>query len=233
MRDSEMNVSVSVMAQDSTPLVRSFTQDAGPLHLCAMPGHPDPGTPRALLTVLMITTAQLLHPDGRLGSTLDWPLEHLMACHRRIEQRLATLERVADFLEDSPRQALLALAACFDFFESSGAAHTADEEQSVFPRLRPLAGQFLDQLEGQHREAGRLYAALKEIAAELESKPAGPELMARYRNISTRLCELYRAHMAAEDRTLVEFGKQVLNDTDLRQISSEMKQRRGLRPSSQ
>ena len=53
---------------------------------------------------------------GQANAAIDTPVEHLMACHRRIEDRLATLERAADHLRgDKP----------------------VDEEESLFPRVRP------------------------------------------------------------------------------------------------
>ena len=47
----------------------------------------------------MITPQQLIQgPQEGEQATLDRPLEHLVACHRRIEERLRTLERVGDHL---------------------------------------------------------------------------------------------------------------------------------------
>jgi len=184
----------------------------------------------------MITPEQLIHQkDQPGGSTLDQPLEHLSACHRRIEQRLATLERAADYLEHRREEALEAISACFRFFDSNGVLHTADEEQSVFPRLRTRLNEadleFIQSLEGQHREANLIYAEVKRIACEIEAsseQPASADVVARYRTATGRFCELYRAHMAAEDQTLIAFGRRVLTGPELRQISAEMKQRRGL-----
>src|SRR6516164_1298368 len=121
----------------------------------------------------MITPEQLLQAKSESGSTLDRPLDHLTACHRRIEQRLATLERLSGHLGHSYGEALEAIEACFRFFDTSGILHTADEEDSVFPRLRPaLTGKeraFIGTLEDQHREADRIYGELKAIAAELRA----------------------------------------------------------------
>ena len=182
----------------------------------------------------MITPEQLLQPKSQEpGSTLDRPLEHLTACHRRIEQRLATLERVAAHLDRNSSDALEAMAACFRFFDSNGVLHTADEEESVFPRLQPRLSDeertFIATLEDQHREADRLYAELKAIGGELRSGlPASRELRERYRVAASRLAELYRAHMATEDQTLIALGQRVLSPPELAEISREMKNRRGL-----
>jgi hemerythrin-like domain-containing protein len=182
----------------------------------------------------MITPEQLLQPTSReTGSTLDRPLEHLTACHRRIEQRLDTLGRVADHLTDNRGQALEAMEACFRFFESNGILHTADEEESVFPRLQPrlndVEQKFIVQLEDQHREADRLYAELKAIAAELETgQTVSGELQQRFRTAARHLAELYRSYIATEDGTLIALGQRVLSLTELAEISREMKRRRGL-----
>ena len=182
----------------------------------------------------MITPDQLLRPQStEAGSTIDRPLEHLTACHRRIEQRLDTLERVADHLTDKRGEALEAMEACFRFFESNGILHTADEEESVFPRLQPRLNdaeqKFIAQLEDQHGEADRLYAELKAIAAQLEDgQTVSGEPQQRFRTAAGRLAELYRSHIATEDGTLIALGQRVLSLAELTEISREMKRRRGL-----
>src|SRR5215210_6748870 len=98
----------------------------------------------------------------------EGPIEHLLACHRRIEQRLDTLERAGALLEETPQAALIAIANSLRFMDVSGTMHTVDEEQSVFPRIRNAAApgdiEYLDGLEGQHRDAELVYDRLK-IAA--------------------------------------------------------------------
>ena len=63
------------------------------------------------------------------ANTLDSPVEHLLACHRRIEQKLETLARAVEANHDE------ALARVFHFFDTNGLLHTQDEEESIFPRL--------------------------------------------------------------------------------------------------
>jgi len=159
-------------------------------------------------------------------ATIDHPIEHLLACHDRIEERLKVLERAAEHLESRPEEARAALQACFRYFETSGVLHTADEEESVFPRMRgrisaqeeeylALAG-----LEAQHREADALYAELRQ----------GPGDVARHRDVVARFCALYREHIATENRDLVEAARRVLREGELHAIAGEMKRRRGLIP---
>lgn len=157
-------------------------------------------------------------------ATLDHPMEHLVACHNRIEERLKILERVAASLESKPEEARQALAGCFRYFESSGILHTQDEEQSLFPRL---AGRLSEEdaacvreLESQHREADELYEQLKRFP-EPGSDPAP------WRGVVTRFCEHYRAHIATENNRVFEAARRALSDSELGAIAAEMKRRRG------
>jgi iron-sulfur cluster repair protein YtfE (RIC family) len=108
----------------------------------------------------------------------EGPIEHLFACHRRLEDRLAILERAGGHLESAPGEALTAITNSLRFMDTSGVLHTVDEEQSVFPRLRCHLTQeelaYLDELESQHREADRVYESLKGVVAALtESRTPG------------------------------------------------------------
>ena len=65
---------------------------------------------------------------GQPSATIDTPLEHLMACHRRIEERLTTLERAGERLREDRPAALEAILRSILFLDSSGVLHTRDEE---------------------------------------------------------------------------------------------------------
>ena len=159
------------------------------------------------------------------SSTLDHPLEHLVACHSRIEERLAVLERAADALDTQPEAARQALESVFRYFETSGANHTADEEESIFPRISDRLTDeeraYLEHLEAQHREADELYFRVKQVP--LPGVAAG-----EYRSAVTRFCELYRQHISSENDRLIGIGKRLLTAPELESVSSEMRRRRGL-----
>jgi hemerythrin-like domain-containing protein len=163
---------------------------------------------------------------GATAATINEPIEHLMACHRRIEQRLETLVRAADHLAANRDQALAAISASLQFLDSSGVLHTRDEEDSLFPRLRPRlsAGElaFVDSLEAQHAEADSIYGELKTLAGQ----PAGQFDVDRYRACAERLRSIYRDHISAEDENLTKIARRLLSDQELLQISQEMRARR-------
>jgi hemerythrin-like domain-containing protein len=170
----------------------------------------------------VIKLADLLRNEPE-SATLDRPLDHLNACHRRIEDRLATLERAAKVIDSDPAVARSALGSAFRFFESNGLLHTEDEEQSIFPRLRvsfdDQGRELLDALGRQHDQAEALYAEVKQA---LE----GPPEVLRAKVAS--LVDLYRSHIATEDSTLVPLARRHLSEQDAAEISAEMKRRRGL-----
>ncbi len=132
----------------------------------------------------------------------EGPIDHLQACHRRIENRLDTLERAGEHLEDLFEESLLAIFNSLRFMDTSGVRHTVDEEESVFPRLRNSLSeeqiQYLDQLESQHREVDTLYDSLKEVVSQLQREP-NPERILAYRELVEKLTSAYRAHIASED----------------------------------
>lgn len=165
------------------------------------------------------------------SATLDSPIDHLNACHRRIEERLQTLERVGPHLVGRTAEALKALEAVFWFFDSSGATHTADEEESFFPRiaahLTPGEQQFLNELELEHSQAEGIYDTLKSHVAQLTNPPTETEV-ARYNELAAELCTLYRQHIKNEDSRFPAIAARILTPADLDAISKEMKLRRNL-----
>lgn len=164
-----------------------------------------------------------------LPPVAEEPLEHLVACHDRILQRLETLERVGESFDARPEEAVQALYRTLDFFNTSGRLHTEDEEESVFPRIRERIGragiEYLDSLEEQHREKEEVYDQLRRLAGELRESIT-PERVATYRRLAGRLCTLYRSHIASENDILVRLGREALSADELAAIRDEMRSRR-------
>ncbi len=176
----------------------------------------------------MIRPQSLFGPQQK-PSTLEEPLDHLLACHRRIEERLGVMERAAAHLNGRRDEALEAFQNAFRFMESSGALHTADEEESLFPRLLPLLDDegrsYLAGLERDHAEADRLYARLRTaVAAAGADSASQPEI----ERCVARLTRLYRRHIASEDKVLQVYARQHLTPAQLEAIAAEMRKRRGV-----
>ncbi len=165
---------------------------------------------------------------GESVATLANPLEHLVACHRRIEQRLATFVKAAAELEARPQQALEAIASAIRFMDTNGVRHTEDEEESVFPRLRPSLSPeelaFVDQLEAEHLEAEGIYTALKALVPGL---PTGKDT---YLKLAERMEAIYRKHIQAEEDLLLKLARRDLKAPEIDAIAAEMRTRRAEKP---
>lgn len=150
-----------------------------------------------------------------------------MACHRRIEQRLAAMERAAAALGASREEALAALEAALGFLDTSGASHTEDEEESVFPRLRAHMEKgeltFLAGLEHDHAEAGMIHRRLRELASKAKD---GQEHDGALRGAVEQLAGLYRRHIEAEDASLAAYARSLLTPQERLAIAAEMRARR-------
>ena len=102
--------------------------------------------------------------------SFDEPLGLLSDCHRRIEHFLHVLEVIANRTGDAPLTAVerADLDTAVTYFATAAPKHTADEEQSLFPRLRasgdPGARQALDvitRLERDHSRADAHHRAVE------------------------------------------------------------------------
>lgn len=165
------------------------------------------------------------------SSSLESPVDHLNACHRRIEERLLTLERIGPHLRERAEEARTALQAVFWFFDSSGANHTADEEESFFPRfaarVSPEEQQFLNDLQMEHTKAESIYDRLKTHVGGMAVPPTESD-QAIYIELAAALCAIYRQHIQNEDLRFPLIANRTLTNDDLDAIRQEMKQRRGL-----
>src|SRR5690348_4601042 len=89
---------------------------------------------------------------GAKAHNFSNPTGLLSDCHRRIEMLLGALQAVAKTIgQPLTEETAQALTAALRYFREAAPKHTADEEESLFPRLRnvndPGAQAALAQLE--------------------------------------------------------------------------------------
>lgn len=158
------------------------------------------------------------------------PLGHLTACHRRIEERLASFVRAGNFLDERTVEALAIIDQNLRFMRGSGALHTEDEEVSVFPRLAPKISvadaEYLEALEHEHAAADEALERLIGVVDQIRSQGVAPQLVHAYTRAAYQLSDLYRAHIASEDAHLLHLARITLTPGELAQIETEMKARR-------
>lgn len=166
------------------------------------------------------------------------PIEMLKDCHRRIEHFLGVLQAVEQRyggreLDDEGRRAL---EAALNYFASSSPRHTADEEQSLFPRMRcsedPAARAVmadLDRLEHDHRRCEDCHSLVDLVVGHwLESGRLDAAQRTRLRAALDELADVYAAHIRLEDQQVFAVAKRILNPEAVREIGEEMRARRSL-----
>jgi len=165
------------------------------------------------------------------------PLGLLSDCHRRIESFLSVLLKLGDRANRDPLQPEehSALDAALSYFRNSAPKHTADEEVSLFPRLRTSgeAATVLDcltRLEGDHKTAERDHQTVDELGNRwLNRGTLDPPDARSMRDALARLAELYAKHIAIEDQELFPAAGRILAASDLAAVGQEMAERRGLK----
>jgi hemerythrin-like domain-containing protein len=164
------------------------------------------------------------------------PLGMLSDCHRRIERFLGVLRRLGEEDRGGSLPALRrdALREALRYFREGAPKHTADEEQSVFPRLRAAAGapdalNRLGALEADHRSAAAAHDELDALGAQwLATGSLPPGDAARFLQRSIELTSLYARHIEVEEREIFPEAGRQLSATHLHAIGVEMASRRGL-----
>jgi hemerythrin-like domain-containing protein len=170
-----------------------------------------------------------------LDHDFDEPLGLLTDCHRRIEYFLNVLVTLTSTAGAplTPEQ-WKEMEKAVNYFADAAPRHTADEEQSLFPRLRsmddPRAAQALEciqELEHDHELAAAHHQAVDRFCRRWLDH--GFLSDADMRNLQDRLAELqsiYREHIAVEDGWLFPVAAELLSDDKLRDIGREMAARR-------
>ena len=166
------------------------------------------------------------------------PLGVLSDCHRRIERFLGGLLQVVRQAAGGvmTREEREALEGGVRYFREAAPKHTADEEESLFPRLRlskdPAALDVLrivDALEVDHRTAMQDHARMEQLATSwITAGRLSAESTRRLGEALGRLDLLYRRHIAIEDGEVFPSAARMLDAASLGAIGAEMACRRGV-----
>jgi hemerythrin-like domain-containing protein len=164
--------------------------------------------------------------------SFDDPLGMLSACHGRIERHLGTLERLQRHLPEhgADLDARAAARGILRYFDIAAPHHHADEERSLFPRLRRArpndAPPLLAALEQEHESLAAKWRRLRPL---LTGIAAGNRANLSARDVA-EIRSAYLAHIAHEERELIPFAAATLDATALAEIGAEMAARRGVDP---
>jgi iron-sulfur cluster repair protein YtfE (RIC family) len=178
----------------------------------------------------------LLKIGQRPDHGFDRPLGLLSDCHRRIEHFLSVLVAMANdargsSLNDDQRAQL---DAAVTYFASAAPRHTADEEESLFPRLRECqdpsvtdALEIVARLERDHEAADEHHRAVDSLVRRWMSEgilaPADADELGERLGALQRI---YESHIQIEDAILFPAAARVLSADQVRAIGREMAARR-------
>lgn len=166
------------------------------------------------------------------------PLGVMSDCHRRIEHFLHLLITVTAQARGGALSAEQrdAMEVALRYFEEAEPKHTADEEESLFPRLRasrhpsaPEALALVDVLAHDHEVAQAHRAQVGNLARRWLADGRLPAAAAR--ELTTRLdalATLYRRHIPVEDGELLPLARSILDAADTATLGREMAARRGI-----
>lgn len=164
------------------------------------------------------------------------PIALMMDCHRRIEHFLQMLVNVTQRygrreLDDEGR---VALEAALDYFRHAAPRHIADEEESLFPRMRNSddhrltdALDELDRLEGDHRQVEAAHQRIDQLGRYwLDARTLDQASLEELSRLLKELVDSYTEHIGMEDQRVFALANTSLDADSIKQIGREMRQRR-------
>ena len=137
-------------------------------------------------------------------------------------------------LTDETRKSL---ETALRYFREAAPKHTADEEESLFPKLRQMqdsearsALQQLDSLEADHRDVAPLHALVDKLGERyLQIGLLSQSEASEFRDAVSGLMSNYRQHIEMEDSVVFPVAARLLSNTDRKVVAQEMAERRNIR----
>jgi hemerythrin-like domain-containing protein len=163
----------------------------------------------------------------------DDPIGMLKNVHRQIKRALHVLWVIADRAagRELTSEEMAAVRSAMDCVRVDGTRHTADEEESLFPRLRAetISGdsEELNVLEDNRRVANRLHAIVESLySAWMSGGTLRSESQLRLQSCTEKLKHLSEQHIQIEERIVFPRAQQVLDRQTTAAIGQEFRARR-------
>lgn len=174
--------------------------------------------------------------DAKKLAGFDQPIEMMVDCHRRVEHFLDVMIQVEELyrgraLDEPARDAL---SACRSYFSDAAPNHTADEEVSLFPRMKkvlPLdhpVQAAIERLMADHKVAERLHTRIDQCFDHWQSCNGSlpTEQAERLRDDLHAICQHYAEHIRLEEAQVFPVAGGKLAPQQLKDIGKEMQVRR-------
>ncbi|HEY7293165.1 MAG TPA: hemerythrin domain-containing protein [Vicinamibacterales bacterium] len=181
----------------------------------------------------------LLKIGQRPDHGFDEPLGLLSDCHRRIEHFLRVLEVTTDRVNGAALSAAerSQVEGAMTYFATAAPRHTADEEESLFPRMEASRDanaisvvDAIRRLESDHEEANGHHGAVDRLVRQWLADGVLPAVLVQeLKQHLAALATLYAAHISFEDREIFPTAARLLSAADIQAIGREMAARRLVR----
>ena len=162
--------------------------------------------------------------------TFNAPLEMLHACHDRIMDQCATLQKLLQHLptHGCDVQAQQAAQAVMRYFDTAGQFHHQDEEVDLFPLLRAAhnadAEALIKRLLEEHQLMDAQWSNLRtQLQGIAEEKSAVLE-----KKLVADFSLAYGRHVMLENMQLLPLAAQLLSQQQQSDIGKKMAERRGV-----
>ena len=159
------------------------------------------------------------------------PVGVLKGCHRKIEDHLSILETltVADKPEPLNPERRGALERSLNYFRNAAPKHSADEDESLFPRLMQAGGMktLILRLEKQHTRLHDLQATIEQLGMLWSARGIlSPSDWNKLKADVEELSSLYSEHIQIEEHDLFPKVDAAITAGQLAAIGKEMAARR-------
>jgi hemerythrin-like domain-containing protein len=158
----------------------------------------------------------------------------LVDCHQRMRQFTALAAELAARPTAPPDDVREVTSKVHRYFTVALPLHEEDEEASLFPRLlkrAPELGPRIAALRDDHaahaEHVGRLLAVCEQLQMAPEHSDALRQALG---HAAEALAEIWRVHLAVEERDVFPSVRTALTEEDRRAIREEMRERRARLP---
>jgi hemerythrin-like domain-containing protein len=163
----------------------------------------------------------------------DDPLGMLKDCHRRIEQFLNIVCVVVGRAHGRAltEEETAAIQSALHYFRVGGQRHSADEEQSLFPRMRAAGATHevteISGLEHDHRDADAMHVKVDSIySAWIANGSLTAEQHTELSAATARLKKLYAQHIELEEMIVFPRAAEMLDRDAIAAMGREFRERR-------
>jgi iron-sulfur cluster repair protein YtfE (RIC family) len=172
-----------------------------------------------------------IKPSRSAHESPEDAVDLLIGCHQRIRHFTAAAVKLAHAQGASDDEVRQAAAAVYRYYSVSLPLHEADEEDTVRPRLDPVAGErvrhALLAMADQHQGIYDFVERLMPLLQLLEQNPGAlPQVGGEMCSLTSALDEIFRAHLELEEAVIFPAIRETLPDSVRSEMLAEMQQRR-------